>query len=207
MAISRHFISVLLTFGIILCPLMAISAGPDCGDGSSGRGSSTPGDFSYPASWVHCWISGPTTVTSPTAPGQCLEFVISGGCGQVTWQIAGSENQGGASVDSASGCVTLAGSACGNYTVSGTDQCNNTVSRTFLVTNNGSYQLRADLYHSCMVFGNPSDFYECTIGAFTYVLGLGELFFGKGCASPCGEGGSYAGLDVLFWNVYEWRCL
>ena len=206
MAIFRHFMMVCLTLGMITCPLIAFSAGPDCGDGSSGRGSSTPGDFSYPASWVHSWISGPTTVTSPTAPGQCLEFGISGGCGQVTWQVAGSENQGGASVDSASGCVTLAGSACGNYTVSGTDQCNNTVSRTFMVTNNGSYQLRGDLYHFCGVIGNPSDSYECTIGAFTYVLGLGDAVFGHGCASPCGEGGSYAGLDVLFWNVYEWRC-
>jgi hypothetical protein len=35
---------------------------------------------------------------------------------------------------------------------------------------------------------------------------LGDAVFGHGCASPCGEGGSYAGLDVLFWNVYEWRC-
>ena len=75
-----------------------------------------------------------------------------------------------------------------------------------MVTNNGYYQLRADLYHFCGSIGNPSDSYECTIGVFTYVLGLGDALFGKGCASPCGEGGSYAGLDVLFWNVYEWRC-
>jgi hypothetical protein len=206
MASFRHFMTVCLTLGMITCPLMAFSAGADCGDGSSGRGSSTPGDFSYPANWVHFWVSGPTEVESLPAPGQCLEFSMSGGCGQVVWQLVGSQDQGGASVDPASGCVTLTAPSCGNYTVSGTDQCNNTVSRTFTVNYNGTPQLRADLYHSCMVFGNASDFYECTIGAFTYVLGLGELFFGKGCASPCGEGGSYGGLDVLFWNVYEWRC-
>ncbi len=206
MTIFRRFMTICLTLGIMMCPPTGFAAGLDCGDGSSGGGSSAPGEFDYPANWAHFWMAGPTAVTSPTAPGQCIEFNMSGGCGQVAWQIAGSQSQGGAAIDPVSGCVTLTASACGNYAVSGADQCNNTVSRTFMVTNNGFYKLRADLYHFCGAIGNPYESYECTVGAFKYDLGLGDAIYGRGCASPCGEGGSYGGLDVLYWNVYEWQC-
>jgi hypothetical protein len=53
MTVFRRFMTICLTMGIMTCPLMAYSAGPDCGDGSSGGGSSNPGEFDYPANWAH----------------------------------------------------------------------------------------------------------------------------------------------------------
>ncbi|MFA5478141.1 MAG: hypothetical protein WC271_15730, partial [Bacteroidales bacterium] len=76
-------------------------------------------------------ISGPDAVTTPGG----YSYAVSGGLASYEWSISGT----GASIDQ-NGNVTLAGEACGSYTVTCTDACGNSASISARVTNNGHWE-------------------------------------------------------------------
>jgi len=81
-------------------------------------------------------IEGDDAVVQPGA----VTFTASGGMGAVSWSVAGTESQGGASIGQ-DGTLELGESACGSYTITATDICGNAATKTVRVSNGGKWVL------------------------------------------------------------------
>jgi len=79
-------------------------------------------------------IEGDDAVVQPGA----VTFTASGGMGAVSWSVAGTESQGGASIGQ-DGTLELGESACGSYTITATDICGNTATKTVRISNGGKW--------------------------------------------------------------------
>lgn len=84
-------------------------------------------------------LNGPDTVTKPGS----FMFTASIGTAPFAYSVSGT----GATVDAATGLVTLSAVACGSITVTVTDACGKTASMTARITNSGSWS--APVYVEC----------------------------------------------------------
>ena len=111
-------------------------------------------------------VSGSDTVTAPGG----YSYSASGGLAPYTWSVTGT----GASVDQ-NGFVTLAGDACGAYTVTCTDACGSSASVSVRISNCGSWHASGSTCEGdCVVTGGTAtDYITGTSKTHVYFCGCG----------------------------------
>lgn len=129
MAKVTRFWTPLLILVIILFVLSCgCSVAQDCGGGMGGSSFSSAGDYTGDdcSQASALTIAGPDEVTRPTNPANPTYYAASGGLGPYGWEVAGS----GTFIDQETGQLTLGAAACGSFTVTVTDFCGTTASKT-----------------------------------------------------------------------------
>jgi hypothetical protein len=103
----------------------------------------TPGVVNYKPNHCAPMITGPDEVSRSTTP-QDFSYGASSACcnqGNVAWTITGNN----VSINPSTGVVTVAPNACGAFTVTATDACYHSASKTIRIANAG-YWVRVSSY-------------------------------------------------------------
>jgi len=144
------------------------SAAQDCASGTAGNTFSTPGEYSG----EDCSQASALTVTSSgdafERPGS-MAFSSSGAVGWLTWSVEGTEQQSGASIDQ-QGNLSLDSAACGSYTVTVTDACQRTASKTIRTSNEDAGEWADDC--DCQPGGWKGDWHCCSCWATEHLGGV-----------------------------------